>query len=104
MHGDSNSSVYWSTRILELEQRQRDLNKWFDALKDAPLPHDFNITYECWLEYRDGGALPFTGGLLLQPQWVLDDFNYYDVLREHKALPVQISEAQRGWERALKNE
>lgn len=95
MYGDSTISIYWDIRILELEQRQRDLTEWCLFIAASPLPHDFNISYECWLEYREGGALPFSGGLLEQPQWLLDDFHYYDVIKEHRSLPAQIAEAQR---------
>ena len=61
--------MYWDVRILELEQRQRDLDKWHALLEDAPLPHDLNISFECWDEYRETGALPFPGSWLQQPQW-----------------------------------
>ncbi len=96
-------SVFWDIRILELEQRQRDLDKWYEEIKGAPLPHDFNISYEAWLEYRETGVLPFAHGWLAQPQWLLDDFHYYDLLREYRALSPQIVEAKTSRLRALEN-
>ena len=94
MYGDVSKPEFWSVRILELEQRQRDLDKWYTEIKEAPLPHDFNTSYETWLEYRETGALPFARGWLAQPQWLLDDFHYYDLLKEYRALSSQIAEAK----------
>lgn len=88
--------------ILKLEQRQRELRKWEKSLSNAPLPHEFNTSFECWLEYRDTGVLPFAGNWLEQPQWLLDDFSYYDLLKEYRSLPQQIGEAKRDRERVMK--
>jgi len=64
-------------------------------LSNAPLPHDANISYEAWFEYRETGVLPFNGNWLAQPQWLLEDFHYYDVLKEYRSLPHQINDAKR---------
>lgn len=88
---------------MELEQRFRDLEKWYKEIEESPLPHDFNISHEAWLEYRETGVLPFADGWLAQPQWLLDDFHYYDLLKEYRALSPQIADAERERAKVLKN-
>jgi hypothetical protein len=47
-------------------------------------------------------VLPFSDGWLSQPQWLLDDFHFYSVMKEYRALPSQIDEARRYRARAAK--
>jgi hypothetical protein len=47
-------------------------------------------------------VLPFSGNFVDQPQWVLDDFHYYNMIKELRSLPHQINEAKRELEKVLK--
>jgi hypothetical protein len=101
-YGDSNNFAFWDGYILDLETRKRELDSWVLSIEDAPLPHQYNISFECWNEYKETGVLPFSGGWLEQPQWLIDDFHYYDLVKELRQLPLRIEDSKRMKAKVLK--
>lgn len=69
---------------------------------DMPLPH-LPADMALWLWYRSQeGMLPYSGGLLEQPAYVIEDFRYLDKLQRLHELPYDIEEASKRLQEIVK--
>ena len=57
------------------------------------VPKGGNQSLNLWELWQDTRVLPFAGGWLDQPAWVLDDFNYFDLLHEWHYYNAKLSDA-----------
>lgn len=84
-------------------QRQRELKPIIDEWErvDIPVPHHKD-SYQWWVQYCDNGSLPFDGNWMSQPEWLHEDFNYFNLMDEWHSLPYKIKDAQENINDVLK--
>lgn len=75
-------------RVLQIEERLKDLN---DVLS-AWLPKSGDVLYQAWTWFKASNysCLPYAGGLLDQPVWVLNEFAMFDLIEEYYALSEEL--------------
>lgn len=47
-----------------------------------------DVTLWAWMLYQDKGVLPFAGGALDQPEWVMKTFTQYDMWKRFAELEI----------------
>jgi hypothetical protein len=92
LHHDQKDDTYPYLMQLQTELGER-IVELDSVLRQIP-PVDNELTWRWWQEYTASNrvTLPYGGGLLAQPEWVMNDFAYYDLMVEYVSIEKELNE------------
>ena len=81
--------------MIYLTERQEYLTVLIEEYHQASYPHRPD-SYSLWQRFVEHKVLPFGGGWLDQPQWWLEDVDYFEALEELAGVTLRLQKVGAG--------